>query len=338
MALALKQAAHSIEFSDLDSNAQRLASDLLGSGSAQEVPDIVLIATPINSIFETLLSEFERNPQSIFMDIGGLKSNLLLKVEEFPELSKRFISLHPMAGREVSGAISARADLFEGRALLITESSRSSSQALDLAFEISEIIGAQPYRISANDHDRVIALVSHLPQAVASALGATLAAKPASDLTFSGAGLRDTSRLAGSEPKLWRALFLENSKEFLPIAKEYLKIFSKLIESLEALSANEVEEFFESGRKGREQIPGKHGGKSREYTYLPIVIDDKPGQLAKIFDECARANVNVEDLSIEHSPGQEKGLVTLALSSNDAVILQKHLLDTSWRVQAPYTR
>ncbi len=346
LALALKAQGDSIQFQDSDQSAARLAQELIGQARALEAKpeaknedefDLVIIATPVESIFPTLIAEFTMNPSSTFMDIGGLKSNLLLKVEELPELAERFVSLHPMAGREVSGAKSARSDLFEGRALLITPTSQTSDEVLAQAEKIAEVIGSKSYLISAHDHDQAIALVSHLPQAVASVLGATLEGKPSSELTFAGAGLRDTSRLAGSDPKLWRELLMENSELFLAVAKEYLENFTNLITHLEAGDGEKVEEFFARARKGREAIPGKHGGKSREYTYLPIVIDDKPGQLAKIFDECARANVNVEDLSIEHSPGQEKGLVTLALSKSDAVVLERYLQGTSWRVQAPYT-
>jgi len=66
-----------------------------------------------------------------------------------------------------------------------------------------------------------------------------------------------------------------------------------------------------------------------------VVIEDKPGQLAALFDECAKASVNVEDLTIEHSPGQFTGLITLALSASDAAILQKHLEESGWNVHAP---
>ena len=94
-----------------------------------------------------------------------------------------------------------------------------------------------------------------------------------------------------------------------------------------------VQEFISRGNKGKAAIPGKHGGKSREYSFLPIVIDDKPGQLAEIFEECSIAQVNVEDLFIEHSPGQDTGLITLALSHDDAESLQTHLTVHGIRAQ-----
>ena len=89
------------------------------------------------------------------------------------------------------------------------------------------------------------------------------------------------------------------------------------------------------GNTGIARIPGKHGGVARNYTMLPVVIEDKPGQLARLFDECASAEVNVEDLTIEHSPEQYTGLITLALSESDAEKLYIHLKKNGWSAHTP---
>jgi prephenate dehydrogenase len=103
-----------------------------------------------------------------------------------------------------------------------------------------------------------------------------------------------------------------------------------MIDSLDEPS--KIAQFIIDGQKGKALIPGKHGGKAREYSYLPIVIDDKPGQLGAIFNECAAMDVNVEDLIIEHSPGQLSALITLALSHSDAEKLSSHLSSIGWNV------
>jgi prephenate dehydrogenase len=108
---------------------------------------------------------------------------------------------------------------------------------------------------------------------------------------------------------------------------------SDLISHLD--SPNFIQEFIERGNRGRAAIPGKHGGATREYSFLPVIIDDKPGQLASLFHECDSAGVNVEDISIEHSPGQLTGLVILSLSKPDATILQNHLDAQGWNVHSP---
>jgi prephenate dehydrogenase len=115
----------------------------------------------------------------------------------------------------------------------------------------------------------------------------------------------------------------------MPLLKDFQKDLSTLIESYD------VQSVLERGRKGRQSLPGKHRSASRNYIYLPVVLEDKPNQLALLFDECAKANVNVEDITIEHSPEQETGLVLLALSASNADVLQNHLLAANWRVHPP---
>jgi len=109
-------------------------------------------------------------------------------------------------------------------------------------------------------------------------------------------------------------------------------------QSIASKNSNELIEFLNKGNRGKNKIPGKHGAKHRDYSYLPIVIDDKPGELARIFNECAKVSVNIEDLSIEHSPGQETGLITLALSNDDCNKLSKHLENLGFKVHPAKNR
>jgi prephenate dehydrogenase len=124
-----------------------------------------------------------------------------------------------------------------------------------------------------------------------------------------------------------------NSVEITPLLISLQSDLTALIEALQ--SSASVSSFIEKGNQGRSLIPGKHGGVAREYTYLPVVIEDKPGQLAALVSECAKVNVNIEDLTIEHSPGQFTGLITLALSKSDANVLSAHLIGSGWNVHAP---
>ena len=89
-----------------------------------------------------------------------------------------------------------------------------------------------------------------------------------------------------------------------------------------------------AGRDGKSTIPGKHGGKSREYSYLPIVIDDRPGQLGSLFNACAEADVNIEDLALEHSPGQLTAVITLAIAPEDTERLSQFLIKNGWNVHS----
>jgi len=329
LALALKGVG--ITMSDSDSRAQGLAEDLVKSPSTAPI-DLVIFATPIGALSSVLNDEFAANPKAGFIDIGSVKSKVKVEVSTSKLDSKRFLPTHPMAGREVGGAESARADLFQGRPWII-DAQGVDADVVAAGVELIELLGAHQIDLDSASHDKAVALVSHLPQLVASLLAKQLSGAEEGWLDLAGAGLRDTTRIAGSDSKLWREIITANSKALSPLLKSLQSDLTALIASLDDEAA--VSDFIEAGQKGSARIPGKHGGKAREYTYLPIVIEDKPGQLAALFDECADASVNVEDLTIEHSPGQFTGLITLALSKADAGTLTEHLKSNGWSVHAP---
>jgi prephenate dehydrogenase len=234
-----------------------------------------------------------------------------------------------MAGRELDGAEAAQSDLFVGKSWIITPLKETKGEAIALVKELIEKLGARVIAMSPEDHDLAVAAISHLPQVISSLLAAQLVGKSPEHLALAGTGVLDTTRIAGSNPELWREILDLNREALLPLLKDFQKDLSTLIEDYD------VAEILERGRKGRQSLPGKHRSASRDYTYLPVVIEDKPNQLALLFNECAKANVNVEDITIEHSPEQETGLVLLALSSEGAKILNQHLIAAGWRVHPP---
>jgi prephenate dehydrogenase len=294
--------------------------------------DLVISAVPISAFRSVIVALEGANFTGGFIDVASVKAKPKVEVTTSRLQPSRFLPTHPMAGREVGGAESARSDLFEGRTWII-DSQEVDGDVLAMGRELISTLGADSIDLPSDEHDKAVALISHLPQIIASILAKQLGGKPESWLTLAGSGLRDTTRIAASDPKLWREIISANAAAIEPLLRSFSKDLSSLLDHLSDESA--VEKVIADGVQGRSAIPGKHGGKVREYTYLPIVIEDKPGQLAAIFNECAKAEVNVEDLSIEHSPGQETGLITLALSSSDAKKLAEHLSSAGWSVHTP---
>ena len=334
--LALAARGVQVEMLDRDQKAQKLAQDLIASEVAGS-PEVILFAIPASALAQSFEGQFKLNPGSKFIDIASVKTKPQVDVSRIIGAAERFLATHPMAGREVGGAASARADLFEGRTWIycptFADGTQVGSDVLEAGLWLINSLGATPVSMSASHHDSAVALVSHLPQIVASLLAAQLKGAKSEDLDLAGGGLRDTTRIAASDPELWQEIIASNAREILPLLINLQNDLGSLINSLD--DPAKVGSFITAGNEGRSNIPGKHGGKAREYTQLPVVIEDKPGQLAALFDECAKAAVNVEDLTIEHSPGQFTGLITLALSASDAAILQKHLEESGWNVHAP---
>ena len=328
--LCMKAAGAAVEIVDLDANNAKLAQDLIkSSGIAQ--PELIVVAVPISANQERVIHLLNANPNSIVCDLASVKSDLLLKVKHLSDQAANFISLHPMAGREVNGAENARADLFKGRAWIAISDDSTSEKAKKVGSDLVAMCGSTLYWMSSLEHDQTVAKISHLPQILSSLLAGALLDISSDNLNLSGQGLRDLTRLANSDSKLWSEIFLTNRGVISPLLDQIISDLQSLKSSLNQ-DDKQLFEFMEKGKRGKNKIPGKHGEKARDYSYLPIVIDDKPGELARIFNECANISVNIEDLSIEHSPGQETGLITLALSDVDCVKLSAHLGNLGFKV------
>jgi prephenate dehydrogenase len=327
--LGLVQRGVSVEMVDSDASAQSLAKDLVG-GVSIAAPDLVVMAMPTSQMYQVIESEIQLNPNSTFIDVGSVKGEVLLYVESINGLARRFLPTHPMAGREIGGASSARADLFQGRSWILTPSPEIAASSRELVLELIAHLGATPIELRALDHDRAVARISHLPQIASSLIAKQLTGTPPEWMELAGQGLRDTVRIAGSDESLWKEIIYSNRIELHQLLINLQNDVQSMIDSLD--DPHEIAKIIALGRTGKALIPGKHGGKAREYFYLPIVIDDKPGQLGAIFNECAAMDVNVEDLNIEHSPGQLSALITLALSEYDAIKLSNHLTAIGWNV------
>ena len=329
--LALKAAGASVQFADIDAKAELLANDLVKAGRFEN-PDLVIVATPPSAFKSAIEREATLNPEAILMDIGSVKTKPLLEVSTLEGLLYRFCGTHPMAGREVRGAVSARADLFLDRVWIITPTPETSEAAKLMVLEVIAACGAQVVEMSAQDHDARVALISHLPQTISSLLAAQLSNSHPEALALAGGGLRDTVRIAGSDPKLWGEILAANEAALMPLLISLQSDLSDLISA--ASGPAKWESLVAAGRVGKSAIPGKHGGKSREYSYLPIVIDDRPGQLGSLFNACAKADVNIEDLSLEHSPGQLTAVITLAIAPEDIKRLSEFLTKDGWNVHS----
>jgi len=335
--LRLKASGVSVEIVDINSNAQKLAADLI-KGEVIADPELIIIAVPAALNTQVVIEQLTKNPRSIVCDLSSVKSDLLLKVKELSANSENFFSLHPMAGREVAGAENARADLFEGRAWIAITDSFFDAKNKEIAQELVDICGGTLYWLSSSEHDDLVARISHLPQILSSLLAGSLHDISSENLNLAGQGLRDLTRLAIADAQLWSQIIIANQSSITPVIDSIIANLEEVKQSIASKNSNKLVDFIDKGREGKNKIPGKHGAKNRDYAYLPIVIDDKPGELARIFNECANVSVNIEDLSIEHSPGQETGLITLALSANDCKTLSKHLENLGFKVHPAKNR
>jgi prephenate dehydrogenase len=158
------------------------------------------------------------SPQALVLDTGSTKRAVMAAAAAAN--LKQFVGGHPMAGGTTPGPSEARADLFDGRAWFLANP--DAPDAVRRAVKFVEALGARPVVLSdrGDEHDRLMAAVSHLPQVVASALMVTVArAVGVDNLQWAGKGLRDTTRLAGSDAAMWESVLATNSQELKPLLR-----------------------------------------------------------------------------------------------------------------------
>lgn len=341
--MGLRRLGVSVELEDASPTAQALARDM-GAGTIRadrsEDPRFVVVATPPDVTSTVVASALERFPAAVVTDVASVKSIIAAELVEAGVECSRYVGSHPMAGRERSGAGWADADLFYQRPWVIAPMEESGEEARDVVLGLALDLGAVPLEFRAEDHDAAVARVSHVPQLVASLLAARLLDTPAEALRLAGQGLRDTTRIARSDPRLWAAIVGGNSLEIAAVLREFSDDLLALLHALDSAHGDplapgtmgEVTRVLEAGNDGVGRIPGKHGGAPRRYAEISILIPDKPGHLGRLFTDLGQAGINIEDFTMEHSAGAPQGVGRVFVEPGAAEIARRSLTRLGWSV------
>ncbi len=339
VALALRRHGVTVHLSDHDPAVARQAADL-GAGTL-DAPlaqvDLAVVAVSPAATADVVCGLLAGNVAATVVDTAGVKDTVLRAVAAEVGPAPHFVGSHPMAGRERSGPGAARADLFEGRPWALTTAG-SDPHSVARALELIRLCGGDPLVMDAPTHDAGVALVSHLPQVAASLVAARLAEGDAAAISLTGQGLRDVTRVAASDPDLWVEILAANAEPVARLLTELRQDVDAVIAALTEMAEDpdwartSLREVLVRGNAGRARLPGKHGGRSTAYAVVPVVLPDRPGELGRLFAEVGAEGVNIEDLRIEHSPGQPVGLVELAVAPGAEVALAAALDRLGWVV------
>lgn len=338
LGLALREQGVDVVLANRSQTALRLAVDY-GAGRAasdDDVPGIVVVAVAPDATADVVARELAAFPEALVTDVASVKAEILDDLAQRGSDVTRYLGSHPMAGRERGGAVSARADLFLGRPWVIATHAGASIEQERLIEDLALDVGATPIRMSPESHDRAVALISHVPQVVSSLLAARLLeAGGAEAVALAGQGLRDTTRIAASDPELWVQILSANAEPVTEILSRYRDELDSLIGALEQPEApgapRRIAELLSAGNQGVARIPGKHG-QDKRYAALVVKVDDKPGQLAKLLTEIGEEGVNMEDLRIEHSPGAQVGFAEVSVLPEFATGLARALEARGWQL------
>ncbi len=314
-----------------------LAIDYGAGRAAQDTdnPALVVVAVPPDVTASVLAAELAAWPDALVTDVASVKVAPLEGLRALGADVFRYIGSHPLAGRERGGAISARGDLFIGRPWVITAHDSIPAAQVGIIEDLALDLGAVPVLMTAEQHDASVALVSHVPQVVSSLLARRLNGATESAVGLAGQGLRDTTRIAGSNPELWVQILGANSAAIADILRAYRSDLDEFIGILDAPAEpgarRALAELLAGGNSGVARIPGKHG-QDRRFSQLVVMVDDKPGELARLLAEIGEIGVNLEDLRLEHSPGVEIGLAEISVLPEAERALVADLEARGWRI------
>lgn len=336
LGLALKRQGITAMLSDQSKANLRLAIEYGAGKELDAEPDLVVVCVPPDMTAQVVCEQLAMHPNATVTDVASTKLQIQHEVAALSDQHHRYIGSHPMAGREKGGPAKARADLFFARPWVIVQKEKVDSDRLELVRDLALRLGALPQLMSASEHDSAVAMVSHLPQLAASLVAGRLSGANPDFLALAGQGLRDTTRIAASDPDLWMQILEQNAKEVSPLIKKLKQDIEKLEKALDDPKAPgalaTIHSLLSEGNQGVAQIPGKHGGKLAQYELVTVIVDDSPGALAALLTFIGEIDVNIEDLKLEHSPGAEIGLVEIQVLPDVLRHLSDSLLAAGWRL------
>jgi prephenate dehydrogenase len=298
-------------------------------------PRLIVVCVPPDVTADVVAAELDAFPEAIVTDVASVKVAVYENLRDRGADMSRYIGTHPMAGRERGGPMSARADLFVGRPWVVVDHGNVSYQDASAIDDLILDLGATLVELTPEQHDAAVALVSHVPQVVSSLMARRLIEAPHTSVNLAGQGLRDVTRIAASDPELWVQILGQNAVPVVEILRGYRDDLDRFIDALENMDApgarrRVAEELF-GGNTGFERLPGKHGV-DRRYASLTVMVDDRPGQLAKLFNDVGDAGANIEDLRLEHSPGAQVGLAEISVLPEVLERLTDELAARGWRI------
>lgn len=333
--LALSGRGHTVWLDDANADHVQAAVDM-GAGqpmTTDAVPEVVVIATPPRTVATVIERLFDTYVNATFTDVASVKTQPVNEVESFTPASSRFVGGHPMAGRETSGPTGARPDLFVDRLWILTPSRHTDPTRIAQVRQLAEDCGAVVTEMSPEAHDRAVALTSHTPQVLASIMAGLIAGAPAPDIALSGQGLRDLTRIAGSNPLLWDDILGANAEQVDRVLAAFGERLQQVRHALHAGAS--LREMLHVGNAGRDRIPDKHGGSARsDDVVIGVTIDDRPGALAALFVAASDAGINLEDVRIDHALGRPVAVVELTVRRDAESRLRELLATGGWRVRS----
>jgi prephenate dehydrogenase len=287
--------------------------------------ELIVVAVPVGAapaVVEEALAA--AGPAAVVTDVASTKRPLAAVADS------RFVPGHPVAGGATGGPARATADLFDAATWFLAPNPASAAESVELVERFVASLGARAVRTDAAAHDRLLALTSHLPHALANLLMLRVAEAAKQDdapLTFAGASLREMTRLAGANAAVWSDIFLGNADEIAAAIAGLRAALGELEAALLAGDRESIESSIAAASAARERMESfAYRTEPAQLNRIRVRIPDRPGVLARITQILGAAQINLEDFEMRHVSPEYGGVLVILVAGADNAARARELL------------
>jgi prephenate dehydrogenase len=316
---------------DLDDGRAARALEL---GALDEVGDdreaaVTFVATPVGQVAAEARSALGGG--GVVTDVGGVKGPIVAAVAD-----ARFVGGHPMAGSEQEGVDGADGALFEGATWVLTPTDDTDADAFALVRSVVSSLGADVVAVRPEDHDVLVALVSHVPHLTAAALmrlAAAGAEEHAALLRLAAGGFRDMTRVAAGHPGIWPDICAENRGAIMAGIDGLQAALGEMRAIVEGGDRKTLLEWLEVARAARVNLPAR-APRPEELAELRVPVPDRPGVLAEVTTLAGELGVNIFDFETVHSSEGDRGVLVFLVEAASADLVRGALLARGYKPSA----
>jgi prephenate dehydrogenase len=296
--------------------------------------DLVVVAVPVGMVADMVVAALDAGAPLV-TDVGSVKGPVVQQVESArPELARRFVGGHPMAGSEQEGLEGASVDLFAGATWVLTPTPATDPAAFAAVRAVVGELGADTIALEPDVHDTLVAVVSHVPQLAASTLMNVADAgsdRHAVMLRLAAGGFRDMTRIASGHPGIWPDICVANKEAIVTALDEYLTALMQVRALVSAGERDALRTVLEDARSARRNLPTGMPA-DQPLVELRVPVLDRPGEIAQVTTIAARLGVNIVDLEIAHSLEGQRGTFVFVVPGEGADGFEAALVEDGYHV------
>jgi prephenate dehydrogenase len=289
--------------------------------------DLAVLAVPVGATAATAAAALDAGV-AIVTDVGSVKEAVVAEVERLrPDAVNRFVGGHPMAGSEQDGIDGADPDLFVGATWVLTPTATTDPTAFTTLRSLLGELGAEVVSVAPQQHDLLVAFVSHVPQLAASTLmdvAIDHEAEHRALLRLAAGGFRDMTRIAASHPAIWLDILTTNRSAVLDALDAYLERLQVARDLVASADRDGLEALLRRARQARRNLP-VGASVATDLVELRVPVIDRAGVLAEVTTTATRLGINVANLEISHSIEGRSGVIEMVIAAADAPALEAAL-------------